>query len=150
MHLCSDSKNRLKVKLTLLANNQIISNVVKFSASTELDSAILIDISELQWTTCNFDHGNKCKEKNSVTFSQRGKYGGTVRYTVPEMCMVLTVTLHRFRCNSALLQTPYHGKHGAHPDHRSSCEHCKHLTHYPAVCAEPEPAKAGEEVTAAW
>ncbi|EMP38565.1 hypothetical protein UY3_04209 [Chelonia mydas] len=57
---------------------------------------------------------------------------------------------HRFPCNSALLQTPYHGKHGAHSYHHGSYEHCKHLVHYHAVYAESEPAKACEEATAAW
>ncbi|EMP23882.1 Putative protein C2orf73 like protein [Chelonia mydas] len=42
-------------------------------------------------------------------------------------------------------KTPYHGKHGACSDHRDSYEHCKHHACYPAVYAEPEPAKAGEE-----
>ncbi|EMP35687.1 hypothetical protein UY3_07133 [Chelonia mydas] len=41
-------------------------------------------------------------------------------------------------------QMPYHDKHGAHSDHCGSHEHCKHLTHYHAVYAEPEPAKAGD------
>ncbi|EMP29847.1 hypothetical protein UY3_13036 [Chelonia mydas] len=63
---------------------------------------------------------------------------------------LLTIIIHRFCGNSALLQTPYHGKHGAHSDHRRSYEHCKHLAHYHAVCSEPEPAKPGEEAEAAW
>ncbi|EMP29984.1 hypothetical protein UY3_12908 [Chelonia mydas] len=62
---------------------------------------------------------------------------------------LLTVIIHHFRCNSALLQMPHHGKHGACSDYHDSYEHCKHLAHYPAVCAEPEPAKAGEEATEA-
>uniref|UniRef100_A0A8C0G876 Thrombospondin-like N-terminal domain-containing protein n=1 Tax=Chelonoidis abingdonii TaxID=106734 RepID=A0A8C0G876_CHEAB len=46
----------------------------------------------------------------------------------------------------------YHGKHGARSDHRHNYEHCKHHMHYPAVYAEPEPAKEkpGEEAMAAW
>ncbi|EMP24512.1 Ribokinase [Chelonia mydas] len=43
----------------------------------------------------------------------------------------------------------HHSKHGARSDHHSSYEHCKHLACYPAVRSEPEPAKPGEEVTAA-
>ncbi|EMP26399.1 hypothetical protein UY3_16518 [Chelonia mydas] len=45
------------------------------------------------------------------------------------------VVIHRFCCNSAFLQMPYHGKQGAHSVHRHCCccEHCKHLTRYPGV-----------------
>ncbi|EMP33284.1 Regulator of telomere elongation helicase 1 [Chelonia mydas] len=60
------------------------------------------------------------------------------------------VVSHRFRCNSALLQTPYHGKHAARSDHRSSYEHSKHLAHYPAVCSELEPTKPGKEIMDAY
>ncbi|EMP40104.1 hypothetical protein UY3_02681 [Chelonia mydas] len=48
------------------------------------------------------------------------------------------------RCFREPLETPYHGKHGVRSDRRSSYDCSKHHAHYPAVYAEPEPAKAGE------
>ncbi|EMP38723.1 hypothetical protein UY3_04042 [Chelonia mydas] len=63
--------------------------------------------------------------------------------------LVVVVVVISWVLLADLSETPYHGKHGARSDHFGSFEHCKHHAHYPAVYAEPEPAKAGQEVMAA-